>query len=185
MVRTTHHQLPATWSKYLHNVFPCSPAYRTDVGEQRIVISVSVRVFVCRDHIFRTTRPSFTKFFVHVTYGRSSVLLWLLTENLVSFHTPITFRGQVCKNTTSKFQTGRVCPFCKMQNTPLNRAISLGDILISSDGAVWSWVCTHTSNRFNPTRSKDLDTVGLHLIISNGCRWVTHTRTVRSFHPPT
>ena len=38
-----------------------------------------VRVSVClsvRDHIFRTTRPIFTNIFVHVTYGRGSVLLW-------------------------------------------------------------------------------------------------------------
>jgi len=37
------------------------------------------RVCVClsvRDHIFRTARPIFTKCFVHVTYGRGSVLLW-------------------------------------------------------------------------------------------------------------
>ena len=41
-------------------------------------MSVSVRLYVCfsvRDHIFGTTRPIFTKFFVHVTYGRGSVLL--------------------------------------------------------------------------------------------------------------
>ena len=29
-----------------------------------------------RNHIFGTTRPIFTKFFMHVTYGRGSVLLW-------------------------------------------------------------------------------------------------------------
>jgi len=29
-----------------------------------------------RDHIFGTTRPIFTNFFVHVTHGRGSVLLW-------------------------------------------------------------------------------------------------------------
>jgi len=27
-----------------------------------------------RDHIFETTRPIFTKLFMHVTYGRGSVL---------------------------------------------------------------------------------------------------------------
>jgi len=42
-------------------------------------VSVCVRVCVClsgRDHIFGTTRPILTKFFVHVTHGRGSVLLW-------------------------------------------------------------------------------------------------------------
>jgi len=41
-------------------------------------MSVSVRLYVCfyvRDHIFGTTRPIFTKFFVHVTYDRGSGLL--------------------------------------------------------------------------------------------------------------
>jgi len=39
-------------------------------------MSVSVCRRVCaRDHIFGTTRPFFTKFFMHVTYGRGSVLL--------------------------------------------------------------------------------------------------------------
>ena len=32
-------------------------------------------VFV-RDHIFGTTSPIFSNFFVRVTYGRGSVLLW-------------------------------------------------------------------------------------------------------------
>jgi len=39
-------------------------------------MSVSVCLCVClsvRDHIFGTTRPIFTNFFVHVTYGRGSV----------------------------------------------------------------------------------------------------------------
>jgi len=41
-------------------------------------MSVSVSVCVClsvRDHIFGTTRPIFTKFFVLVINGRGSVLL--------------------------------------------------------------------------------------------------------------
>jgi len=36
-------------------------------------------VCVClsvRDHIVGTTRPIFTKFFVHVTHGRGSVFFW-------------------------------------------------------------------------------------------------------------
>jgi len=28
---TMHHQLPKTWSKYLHNVLPCSLAYLNNV----------------------------------------------------------------------------------------------------------------------------------------------------------
>jgi len=46
-------------------------------------------VFVClceclsvRDHIFRTTRPIVAKSFVHVTYGRGSVLLWRCGDKL-------------------------------------------------------------------------------------------------------
>ena len=45
------------------------------IWEWRIAISVSVCVFV-RDRVFGTTRPIFTKLFVHVTCGRGSVLLW-------------------------------------------------------------------------------------------------------------
>jgi len=36
---------------------------------------------VC-DPIFRTTRPIFTKFFVHVTYGRGSVLICQRSDTL-------------------------------------------------------------------------------------------------------
>ena len=35
-----------------------------------------------RDHIFGTTRPSFTKFFVLVTHGRGSILLWSRSDKL-------------------------------------------------------------------------------------------------------
>jgi len=54
------------------------------VGEQSIVMSMS-SVFVClslRDHIFGTTCPIFTKFFVHVTYDPGSVLLWWHSDTL-------------------------------------------------------------------------------------------------------
>ena len=47
------------------------------IREQSIVMSVSVCLSVClsvHDHIFGTTRPILTKIFVHVTYGRGSVL---------------------------------------------------------------------------------------------------------------
>ena len=36
---------------------------------------MSVCLSVVRDHIFGTARPIFTNFFVHVAYGRGSVLL--------------------------------------------------------------------------------------------------------------
>ena len=52
---------------------------------QRAVKRVCVCVCVCvsvRDHIFRTTRPVFPKFFVPVTYGRGSVLLWRRIDTL-------------------------------------------------------------------------------------------------------
>ena len=40
-------------------------------------------VCVCvRDHIFGTTRPIFTKFFVLVTYSRGSVLIWRRSDVL-------------------------------------------------------------------------------------------------------
>jgi len=39
------------------------------------VLYVCVCLSVC-DHIFVTTRPIFTNFSEHVTYGRGSVLLW-------------------------------------------------------------------------------------------------------------
>ena len=42
---------------------------------------VSVCLSVC-DHIFGTTRPIFTKIFVHVTYGRGSVLRWWRSDML-------------------------------------------------------------------------------------------------------
>jgi len=38
-------------------------------------------VFV-HDHIFGTSRPIFTKFFLHVTYGRGSVFLWRRGDTL-------------------------------------------------------------------------------------------------------
>ena len=46
---------------------------------------MSVSVCVClsvRDHISGTTRPVFTKFLMHVTHGRGSVLLWRRSDAL-------------------------------------------------------------------------------------------------------
>jgi len=48
-------------------------------------MSVCVCLSVClsvRDHIFGTTRPIFTKSFVHVAYGCGSVLLWRRSDTL-------------------------------------------------------------------------------------------------------
>ena len=59
------------------------------IGKRSIVMSVSVCLSVCvpvclyvRNHIFITTSPIFTKNFVHVTYGRGSVLLWQRSDTL-------------------------------------------------------------------------------------------------------
>jgi len=46
-------------------------------------VCLSVCVFVFPDHISGTTRPIFTKVFVHVTYGCGSVLLWRRSDVLV------------------------------------------------------------------------------------------------------
>jgi len=51
------------------------------IGERSIVMSVCVCLSV-RDHIFGTTRPIFSKFFVLVIYGRGSVLLWRRSDML-------------------------------------------------------------------------------------------------------
>ena len=62
-----------------------------DGGARSIVMSVSVCLCVCvcvcvclsvRDRISGTTRPIFTEFFMHVTYGRDSALLWRRSDML-------------------------------------------------------------------------------------------------------
>jgi len=48
-------------------------------------VSVCLCVSVClyiHDHIFGTTRPIFTKVFLHLTYCRGSVLLWRHSDTL-------------------------------------------------------------------------------------------------------
>jgi len=58
------------------------------IGQRSIVMSVSVCVCVClsvRDHIFGTTRPIFTKFFVHVSGDIGSVLLCRCCDTLYNF----------------------------------------------------------------------------------------------------
>jgi len=50
-----------------------------------VSVCLSLCVSVClsvRDHIFGTSRPIFTRFFVRVTYGRGSVFLWRRTDTL-------------------------------------------------------------------------------------------------------
>jgi len=55
------------------------------IGQLIIAMNVSVCVFVCPRYIFGTTRLIFTKFFMHVTYGRGSVLLWRRNDMLRIF----------------------------------------------------------------------------------------------------
>jgi len=60
------------------------------IGERRIVMSMSVCQCVCvcvclsmiHDHIFGTTRPIVTKFFVPVTFRSGAVLLWQRSDML-------------------------------------------------------------------------------------------------------
>jgi len=74
---------------------PPSSSYSAPIGELSIVMSVSVCMCVfVRDHIFRSTRPMFTKFFVHVTYSRGSVVdfwfgrdLWPNISHISNNHT--------------------------------------------------------------------------------------------------
>jgi len=68
------------------NLNPNYSAHDTGASIMMIVsVCLSVCVCVClsvHDHIFGTTRPIFTKFFTHATYGRGSVLLWLRNDML-------------------------------------------------------------------------------------------------------
>ena len=57
------------------------------MGERSIVMSVSVCLYVCVCLsaiiiFFGTTRPIFNKVFVHVNYGRGSVILWRRSDML-------------------------------------------------------------------------------------------------------
>jgi len=48
-----------------------------------VSVCVSVWVFICpRSYLRGTTRPSFTNFYVHATYGRGSDLLWRRSDML-------------------------------------------------------------------------------------------------------
>ena len=67
----------------LYHVFTPPP-----IDERSTVMSLSVYVFVCvcvcacsRSYLW-ITRPIFTKFFVHVTCGCGSILLWWCSDTL-------------------------------------------------------------------------------------------------------
>jgi len=46
-----------------------------------VSVCLSVCLSVC-DHVFRTARPIFTKFFRHVAYGHDLVFLWWRIDTL-------------------------------------------------------------------------------------------------------
>jgi len=58
-----------------------APDREAEYCDERACLSVCVHLSVCC-HIFGFTRPIFTKFFVHVTYGRGSVLMWRRNDML-------------------------------------------------------------------------------------------------------
>ena len=92
------HTQPAALCSYNASIFVFLPLwlictefhnYFTPIGKQSIVMSMPVCaclcvcVFVCPLSYLRNyTRPIFAKIFVHVTYGRGSVLLWQRSDML-------------------------------------------------------------------------------------------------------
>jgi len=58
-----------------------APDREAEYCDERVCLSVCVYLSV-RDHIFGTIRPIVTNIFVHVTYGRVSVLLWWRNDTL-------------------------------------------------------------------------------------------------------
>ena len=54
-----------------------APDRGAEYCDERVCVCLSVR-----DHIFGITRPIFTNFFMRVTYGRGSVLLWWRSDTL-------------------------------------------------------------------------------------------------------
>ena len=60
-------------------IFYSAPDRRAKYCHDRFCACVCLSV---HDHIFGTTLPIFTKFFVHVTYGRGSVLFWRRSDTL-------------------------------------------------------------------------------------------------------
>jgi len=65
---------------YLFNFYSI-PDRGAEYCDERVCPYVSVCLSV-RDHIFGTTCPIFINFFVHVNYGRGSVLLWRRSDTL-------------------------------------------------------------------------------------------------------
>ena len=54
----------------------CAPDSGAEYCDERVCLCVCrCACLSVRDHIFGNARPIFTKFFMHVTYGRGSVLL--------------------------------------------------------------------------------------------------------------
>ena len=62
-------------------VRPSIHYYSTPTAERSIVMSASVCPRYVR-HIFGIKRPIFAKCFVHVTYGRGSILIWQHSDTL-------------------------------------------------------------------------------------------------------
>jgi len=63
--------------------FYFAPNRGVEYYDDRVCLCVSVCVCLSvRDHSFGPTRAIFTKLFVHVTYGRGSVLLWRHSDML-------------------------------------------------------------------------------------------------------
>jgi len=60
---------------------PPPPIGSAEYCDERVCLCLCVCLSV-REHIFGTTRPIFTIFFMHVTYGSGSVLLWRRSDML-------------------------------------------------------------------------------------------------------
>ena len=74
-----------------HTVYYSALDGEAEYCDERVCLSVCLSVCVCVSvcssvhyHILGTTRPIFTKFIVHVTCGRGSVLLWRRSDTLRS-----------------------------------------------------------------------------------------------------
>jgi len=66
-----------SFTAFIHWIYLYSaPETGAEYCDQRVCLSLSVCVYVCLSAIiiFGTTRPIFTKCFLHVAYGRGSVL---------------------------------------------------------------------------------------------------------------
>jgi len=65
----------------LHRTSYSAPDRAAEYCDECVCLCVCL-CFCVRDHIFGITRPIFPKFFVLVTYGRVSVLLWRRSDML-------------------------------------------------------------------------------------------------------